>query len=294
MVFAKARSRLGVTAVCVGLLVSISACNDSTGPSKLEPNAALQSLMLGIGSAGFVPGTTPIRADASFAALAPLLDQVDVTIDGKTQSMFALGMRETFPEGTCMENIFIFPSFPPEEGWCTPPDTGLGVVLWQSHSAFTPPDRMIVIVADIGTVGFDFDFVPRVSTSPTSSPRRSHSRASRCTWKARTTFWMSLSGSLTSQVAATSQSCGLDLPPYAKAGSCSIATFDEQGAITFERLTETGPTAERLNVTIPRQTIHGLWLNITETQPYTLPDFQRNSLRRMLRPYSSSATNSAR
>lgn len=282
MEFAKARSRLGVTAVCVGLLLSVSACNDSSGPRKLEPSAALQSLMLGIGSAGFVPGTTPIRADASFAALAPLLDQVDVTIDGKTQSMFALGMRETFPEGTCMENIFIFPSFPPEEGACTPPDTGLGVVLWQSHSAFSPPDRMILIIADVGTVNFDFDsFV--VLDEPNEFTTTFPISGFAMYLEGEDNFWMSRSGSLTSQVAATSQSCGLELPPYAKAGSCSIATFDEQGAITFERFTETGLTAERLNLTIPRQTIHGLWLNITETQPYTLPDFQRNSLKRMLR-----------
>jgi len=261
--------------------MSISACNDSTGPSKLEPNAALQSLMLGMGSAAFVVGPSPIRADASFAAIAPLLDQVDVTIDGKTQSMFALGMRETFPEGTCMENVFIFPSFPPEEGVCTPLDPGLGVVLWQSHSAFTPPARMIFIIADIGTVNFDFDsfvvFDP--NTQQTTLPILGVAMY----LEGEDNFWISLSGSLTSQVAATSQSCGLELPPYAKTGSCSIATFDEQGAITFERLTEDGPTAERLNVTIPRQTIHGLWFNITETQPYILPDFQRNSLKRMLR-----------
>lgn len=259
-----------------------SACNDSTGPSKLEPNAALQSLVLGIGSVPFGSGPVPIRADASFAALAPLLDQVDVTIDGKTQSMFALGMRETFPAGTCLEDIFVFESFPPEEGWCTPADTGLGVVLWQSHSAFAPPDRMILMIADVGTVNFDFDsFVvfDEPNEFTTTFPRSGVA----IYLEGEDNFWMSLSGSLTSQVAATSQSCGIQLPPYAKAGSCSISTFDEQGAITFGRLTETGPTAERLNVTIPRQSITGLWLNITETQPYTFPDFQRNSLKRMLR-----------
>ena len=262
--------------------MSIAACNDSSGPSKLEPDAALQSLMLGIGSFAPVSGPIPIQADASLAALAPLLDQVDVTIDGKTQSMFALGMRETFPEGTCMEDVFIFPSFPRDEDMCTPPATGLGVVLWQSHSAFAPPDRMMLIIADIGTVGFDFTSF--LETGVTTLPATLPLLGVAMYLEGEDNFWMSLSGSLTSQVAATSQSCGLELPPYAKAGSCSIATFDEQGAITFERLTETGPTAERLNVTIPRQTIHGLWLNITETQPYTLPDFQRNSLRRMLRP----------
>jgi hypothetical protein len=283
MSFARTRSRLGVAAACVGLLMSMSACNDSTGPSKLEPNAALQSLMLGIGSVNFVSsGPTPIRADASFAALAPLLDQVDVTIDGKTQSMFALGMRETFPPGTCMEDVFVFPSFPPEEGVCTPPDTGLGVVLWQSHSAFAPPDRMILIIADVGTVNFDFDsFV--VFDEPNEFTTTFPISGFAMYLEGEDNFWMSRSGSLTSQVAATSQSCGLELPPYAKAGACSISTFDEQGAITFERFSETGPTAERLNITIPRQTLHGLWLNITETQPYTFPDFQRNPVTRMLR-----------
>lgn len=281
MSFAKTRSRLGVTAACVGLLMSVPACTDSTGPSKLEPNAALQSLMLGIGSVDFVSsGPAPIRADASFAALAPLLDQVDVTIDGKTQSMFALGMRETFPAGTCMEDVIIFPSFPPEEGVCTPPDTGLGVVLWQSHSAFAPPDRMILIIADIGTV--DFDFVSFVNFEQSEFTTTFPSGVAMYL-EGEDNFWMSLSGSLTSQVAATSQSCELQLPPYAKAGACSIATFDEQGAITFERFTETGPAAARLTVTIPRQTIHGLWLNITETQPYTFPDFQQSLLKRMLR-----------
>jgi hypothetical protein len=281
MSFPRTRPRLGVTAACVGLLIAIPACTDSTGPSKLEPDAALQSLMLGIGSVNFVSsGPILIRADASFAALAPLLDQVDVTIDGKTQSMFALGMRETFPPGTCMEDVFIFPSFPPEEGVCTPPDTGLGVVLWQSHSAFAPPDRMILIIADIGTVNFDFDSFVDFEQSEFTTTFPS---GVAMYLEGEDNFWMSLSGSLTSQVAATSQSCALQLPPYAKAGACSIATFDEQGAITFERFTETGPTAARLTVTIPRQAIHGLWLNITETQPYTFPDFQRNSLTRMLR-----------
>jgi hypothetical protein len=83
-------------------------------------------------------------------------------------------------------------------------------------------------------------------------------------------MWLSLSGTLTSQIAATTQSCGLPLPPYAKSGSCSIATFDEQGTITFEEFSETGTSAKRKVVAIPRQTIHGLWQSITETQPITL------------------------
>jgi len=57
-----------------------------------------------------------------------------------------------------------------------------------------------------------------------------------------------------------------------------IIAVDKQGTITFEEYSETGPTAKRLNVTIPRQTIHGLWQAITETQQVALPpDYARTS-----------------
>ncbi|MDP9206090.1 MAG: hypothetical protein M3P12_11680 [Gemmatimonadota bacterium] len=198
--------------------------------------------------------------DASFGGIAPVLDQIDVSIDGETQTMFALGLRETFPEGTCEEDLFNFSTLPPDNSVCTPPQLGLAVLLWQSHSASAPPDRLIFIAGDAGTSNFDF-FTSFTSTTPTTDLP-----AVAIYMQGIDDFWVSLSGTLTSQVAATNQSCGLPLPPYAKAGSCSIATFDEQGAITFEEYSETGPTAKRLNVTIPRQTIHGLWQTITETQ----------------------------
>jgi hypothetical protein len=252
--------------------MSTSACNDSTGPAKLAPSAALQSLALGMGSLLLAPSPIPPAMDESFGDLASVLDQVDVTIDGKTQTMFALGMRETFPEGTCLEDVFIFPSIPPENADCTPPMQGLGVILWQSHSAFTPPDRMIFIVADVGTVDFNF---PSFNEYDGTAFDVAFPAAIAMYLEGEDNFWMSLSGSLTSQVAATSQPCGMPLPPYAKSGACSIATFDEQGTITFEQLTEDGPSTQRLNVNIPRQTIHGLWLNITETQPYAFPAYQR-------------------
>jgi hypothetical protein len=280
MIFTRVRLRPGVIVIGVGLLISISACNDSTAPGKLGPSAALQSLALGMGSLLVAPSPIPPAMDESFGDLASVLDQVDVTIDGKTQTMFALGMRETFPEGTCMENVFVFPSFPPEPGMCTPPLQGLGVILWQSHSAFEPPDRMILIVADVGTI--DFDFTSFTEYDVTTVPAELPFSGVAMYLEGEDNFWMSLSGSLTSQVAATSQSCGMPLPPYAKSGACNIATFDEQGTITFERFTEDGPSTQRLNVTIPRQTIHGLWLNITETQPYAFPDYQRSL--RSLRP----------
>lgn len=290
MTSTKVCSRFGVTAACVGLVMSISACSDSTGPSKLEPSAALQSLALGMGSLLIGPSLIPATMDESLGAFASILGEIDVTIDGKTQTMFALGKRETFPAGTCLENVFILPSFPPEPGVCTPLDLGLGVILWQSHSPFARPDRMILIVADIGTI--DFDFASFTEYDVTTVPATLPPWGVAMYLEGEDNFWISLSGSLTSQVAATSQPCGIPLPPYAKAGSCSIATFDEQGAITFERFTEGGPSAQRLNVTIPRQTINGLWINITETQPITLGDFQRNSSTRMIRMRSNASDRS--
>jgi hypothetical protein len=271
------RSLRGIVAAA-GLFVPISACSDSTGPGNVDSNAALQSLALGMGPFFVITSPTGSPVDASFGGIAPLLDQVDVTIDGRSHTMFALGLRETFPDGTCEEDLFIFPGFPPEPGVCTPPPAELAVIMWQSHSASAPPDRLVFMVADVGTSDFSVGFLSE-PTSTIAVP------AFALYLEGEDSFWLSRSGTLTSQVAVTSQSCSLPLPPYAKSGTCSVATFDEQGAITFEELTETGPgtysrhegEARQRNLTIPRQTIHGLWQVITETQPFTFPEYQRIS-----------------
>jgi hypothetical protein len=269
MTFRKAKSLPGIAVACIGVLVSISACgSESTGPGDLDSSAALQSLARGMDalSADGSPATTPL--DPSFGGIAPLLDKINVTIDGKSQTMFALGVRETFPAGTCEEDIFIDPTFPPEPGVCTPPPAGLVLILWQSHSASLRPDRLIVIVSEVGTT--DFDFLSSVTlTTPAF--------LATALYLAGEEIWGSLSGTLTSQVAATAQPCGLPLPPYAKAASCSVAIFDEQGAIVFEPYSESIPSTRQLNLTIPRQSIHGLWQSITQTQPVTFPAFSRTS-----------------
>ena len=294
--FARVGSPARIAAASVALAISLSACgSDSTGPSNLDANSALQSLVLGMNALGSVqtPGTTPTTA--YFGDIAPLLDQINVTVDGTSQSMFALGLRETFPAGTCMENVFIDPNFPPAPGVCTSPDLGLAVLLWQSHSASAPPDRLIFIIADAGTTNFDFgsNFYDINLTQPPIPGVAIY-------MESVDNLWMSLSGALTSQVAATSQSCGLPLPPYAKSASCNIASFDEQGTITFEEFSETGASTRRKVVAIPRQTIHGLWQSITETQPVSGPGpWDYNRVLGRLSPqlqlsYASSAMNSAR
>lgn len=272
MASAKLRSPTRVATASVALLFSLAACSDSSGPSKLDATAALQSLALGMDAVAAVetPGVGPMVA-TSFAEIAPLLDEVNVGIDGSPQTMFALSMRETFPPGTCVEDIFVDPAFPPPPGICTPPQLGLGVLLWQSHSASAPPDRMIFLLADAGTVSFDFGS-NLYDIGPNPPPLNGIALYMENVGDLQdfADLWLSVSGTLTSQIAATAQSCGLPLPPYAKSGSCSIATFDEQGTITFGKFTDTGPTTDRRVVTIPRQTIHGLWQSITETQPIDL------------------------
>jgi hypothetical protein len=192
----------------------------------------------------------------SLSAVAPLLSQVSVTIDGASQNMFAFGLRETFPVGTCEETLVVDPLFPPEPGVCTPPPLGVSLILWQSHAASEPPDRMILIVGDAGTSNFDL-----------SSSTLDVLPAFAIYLEGQDNIWGSLSGTLTSQIAGGSQTCDIPLPPYAKSAACSIATFDEQGSIVFEEFTLDTPSTQHLTIAIPHQTLHGLWLAISEVQP---------------------------
>jgi hypothetical protein len=257
MIGSRARS---YSALVVFATAILSACgSDSTGPGSIDSNAALQSLSLVLEGVGGISSPTAPEVNASFGGIAPLLDQVTVTIDGASQTMFGLGLRQTFPDGTCEETLFVNSAFPPEPGVCTPPPTGLVVILWQAHSASLPPDRMILIVADTGTRNFDFGLA--------SPDQLLEVMLFALYVEGEDNIWGSQSGTLTSRVAATSQSCDLPLPPYAKSGACNIATFDEQGSIVFEPFLNDATSTRHPNLTIPQQTLHGLWLAISEVQP---------------------------
>lgn len=232
----------------------MSGCgSDSTAPGGVDSNTALQSLALGLQSMG---GTgSPTTPDALFGGIGPLLDQVNVTIDGASLTMFALGLRETFPTGTCDEALFTS-LVPPPPGQCTPPALGTAVILWQAHSATALPDRMIFIATDTGTLNFGLQSTP-VDVMP----------AFAIYMEGGNNPWSTPSGSITSRIAATSQTCNFPLPPYAKSGTCSVATFDEQGSIVLQPFSLALPGTQPLTIGIPRQTLHGLWLTITEVQP---------------------------
>jgi hypothetical protein len=245
-------TRERITAACAALLLSLAACgSDSTGPSNtLDAAAALQSLALGIGS-----GTSAVYGPTSLSSLSSQLDQVNVTIDGKSQSMFALGLRESYPAGTCTETLVIDPAIITPPGQCTPPPFEFALVLWQSHSADTPPDRLALIAGGPGTI--NFEDLTTVTGTPAGIAIYT---------EGQNDVWVSISGSLTSNVSALNQTCAVPLPPYAKSGSCSLATFDEQGSINLEPFLGTNT----ISLVIPRQTIRGIWQTITETQTITL------------------------
>jgi hypothetical protein len=216
----------------------------------------LQSLALGLQEMGATGTTATLDTDASFGGIAPFLNQVTVNIGGSSQTMFGLAVLETFPPGTCWSNTYQFT--PEDPVTCTPPPLALAVILWQSHSASERPDRMLFIAGDSGKSDFSFD-------APTTGLP-----AVAIYVDGENDTWVSDSGTLTSAVAGTSQNCTIPLPLYAKSGSCSIATFDEQASIvttSFNNITGSSPTGPTKTLTIPRQTLHGLWLAISEIQP---------------------------
>ncbi|HEX6629415.1 MAG TPA: hypothetical protein VF105_15805 [Gemmatimonadaceae bacterium] len=254
-------------------VVGLTACgSDSTGPTDLDSASALRSLALGLQQFGGDGTTATLEVDNSFGGIAQFLDQVTVNIDGAPQSMYALALHESFPPGTCEETIFgnIIPADP---NVCTPPQLGLAVMLWQSRSPSQPPERMALLVGDVGTSNFDFNFDSPLLT------------AVGLYVVGQNELWVSQSGTLTSGVAATSQACDVPLPLYAKSGACHIATFDEQGSIVFELFDENGTSTKTQTLTIPRQTLHGLWMAISEVQPIGLTATRlvpRDLMRRLL------------
>lgn len=243
-----------LTATCA---FTLAACSDSTGPGSVDANGALQSLAL----LGDVPsnGGTTFRS-AGFLTLGGLLDRIDVTVEGKTQSMYGLGYRETFPPGSCLETIFITPGFSPLPGECTSPDVGFVLLLWQSHSAQAPPDRVLILGSDVGSGTFSFadNFGAGLPAFAFYSEGQDR-------------VWFSTAGNISSQITATNASCSLPLPPYAVSADCRVANFDEQASIELEEFSDVNGTKPPISIVIPRQTIRGVWQSITQTRTVTLP-----------------------
>jgi hypothetical protein len=243
--------------MATAFVFSVAACSDSSGPGSVDAAGALKSLSL-LGDVSNNGGAT--FASAGFLGLGSLLGQVDVEIAGKTQTMYALGIRETFPAGACEEDIFVVPGVPRTPGECTTPDLGLAVILWQSHSASAPPDRVLFLGSSVGSGDFSFASDLNVTQIPAFAFYA----------EGQNRLWASVSGTITSQITPTSESCALPLPPYAVSATCTIATFDEQANIQLEDFTALTNTAPQINIVIPRQTLRGVLHNITQVKPITI------------------------
>ena len=243
-------------AVLAFVAFGTAACSsDSTGPTDLDPQSALRSLALGLQQLGSDGTTASLDVDASFGGIAPFLNQVTVTVDGAAQPMYALALNESFPAGTCEETIFgdVIPADP---GVCTPPSLTLSVFLWQTRSPSQAPDRIVILAGDVGTSNFDYtidsETLPGIALYAAGE----------------NDLWLSRSGTMTSNVSATPQTCDIPLPLYAKSGACNIATFDEQASIVLEPFDLSGSNSTRTQtLAIPRQTLHGLLMSISEVKP---------------------------
>lgn len=261
--------RMAPALLAVATLLMSACGSDSTAPTSLDAASALQSLSIGLNQVGGVETPTEAEANGAFAAIAPLLDKVNVTINGASQGMYALGLRESFPAGTCEETLFVDPQFPPSPGVCTPPTLGVAILLWQTHSATQAPDRLILLATDVGTSNFDFtaEDLPAVGIYVEGQNK----------------IFLSESGTLTTQVTASNQTCSVPLPPYAKSGTCSFATFSSQGSIDMSEFTVNGPGAGTTTLAIPSITMDGLWINITEVQPAPIGAIRVSALRAISR-----------
>lgn len=249
-------------------LLGFAACTDSTGPGSVSSEDALRSLVRGFNSG--TGAALPLTLSPTSLGHAGSLGQATVTLDGKQETMYALGFRVTYPAGTCMENLI---AFSPSTGFpsgCTPPPFGLMLALWQTTSGSRPPDRMILISAEAGTSSFDRLFDLSTGADVVFPAFAAYIEGNE-------TFLVSIDGTLTSEVTATSQTCAVPPPPFAKTSTCNVALFDEIGRITFEEFsfgldTPGVVVGRQMELEIPRQTIPGIIHAITEIQPIFLPD----------------------
>src|SRR5213075_2675996 len=96
---------------------------------------------------GYDPTDGTLIIDKSLRGTAPFVKIVRVDIDGTPTQMYALPLHQSFPPGACLETMF---EHSPFDTGCVPPALGLALLLWQSHSAGSPPDRLVVLLGDVG------------------------------------------------------------------------------------------------------------------------------------------------
>ncbi len=245
-----------------------TACNDSSAPTSLDASSALESLAIGLTQLNEAGKPVPSGLKTSFDAISSQLDRVSVTVDGVPQRMYGLSIRETFPAGTCVETIDS--SLPGLPGVCTPLKTGITTLLWQTRSPSKAPDKLIMIISDIGSSEFDHSTVTITlpsNGSPEIAPLLFDAFAMYVTGGK---LFGAKSGTITTGMTSSESTCDSPLPPYVKAQTCHLATFTLSGTIGMGEFATQGPTARTLSLRIPSIVMDGLWIDITSVQPITL------------------------
>jgi hypothetical protein len=100
------------------------------------------------------------------------------------------------------------------------------LVLWQTQSATRSPDRVVAVVADVGTMSFSD---PNSFASPTGAglpPVALYMEQSGA-------MWLASSGNLLTSVAAAPESCPAPQAAFVASATCSLGTFGAVGKITF-------------------------------------------------------------
>lgn len=237
------RSRIEYAFGAAILAFTVACGSDSgTGPNtpatSVSAQDALKSLQAGLASTGgSAMPVVSVLGTGSLGSFAPSqVGQIDATLDGKAVRMFALVNRTTYPTGTCLEQLVSLSGLGTPEPTCTTPPGGLTLVLWETSAASTPPDRMIVVLADLGSTSFS-DWTSFASPGTSIPPLALYVERSGA-------IWMSNAGTLTSAIRATGQTCSLPLPSFVTSATCSFATFTEAGHLSFAPLafTSTGAT----------------------------------------------------
>ncbi|MGI8510827.1 MAG: hypothetical protein ACR2MQ_16080 [Gemmatimonadaceae bacterium] len=245
-------------------LIAVAACGGDNGTSPrpaspLNTGDALASLANGMDgvSGSVLPAGSTLTSGALSALPSAAVGQATVQLDGIPTTLFALGMRTTYPAGTCLERLVGAPSISSGTS-CTAPPGGLMLILWQTESASLAPDRIILIMADLGSVNFaDLSnataFVPGASFPPIAIYLERSGA-----------LWFANAGSLSSAAVSTAGTCTTPRVGFIAAATCGFATFASTGHISFAPLPFTGSaTTGSHSLDISASAIPGIVTNVT-------------------------------
>ncbi|MEO9250864.1 MAG: hypothetical protein ABI322_07570 [Gemmatimonadaceae bacterium] len=240
-------------------------CGDSatgTRTPTVSGQDALASLQSSLPRAGAALGASTLTTASIGAITASDVGQATVTIDGVSAQAFAFALQTTFPAGTCLEQLVTiiptsttFGALAPKS-ICTPPPSGVAFIIWQTSSASAPPDRIVIVYANLGTVTFA-DFGAFSSDTSSAFP------AFAIYMERSGAISFSSAGTFTSSVGSVGQVCSPPLPSFATSATCARATFGAAGHVSFVAESALGSGVSNHSLDIPAIDVPGIIENFT-------------------------------